>query len=70
MNDKNMKKFELQLTELINNCGLTVGEAYYIVKNALLELEHLYLRVLAEPDNIETHEETIDIQEATPESTE
>lgn len=63
MNDKNMKKFELNLTNLINNSGLTIGEAYYIVKNASLELERLYSKVLAAPDEEETTEQTVDLED-------
>ena len=31
--------FEEQLYQLINNCGLTVDEAYYIVMKSALELK-------------------------------
>ena len=65
MNDKNMKKFELNLANLINNSGLTIGEAYYIVKNAFLELDHLYSKILAVPDEEEVVEQTIDLQDET-----
>lgn len=37
-----MKKFEQDLYSLINNCGLQVGEAYYILKCSLLDLEKIY----------------------------
>lgn len=69
MNDKNMKKFELELTNLINSSNLTIGEAYYVLKVAFLELERLYLHILAKPDKEEVQEETVDLQE-TPESVE
>jgi len=40
------KNFEIQLLNLINNCGLTVSEAYYIVENAALQLKIAYLESL------------------------
>ena len=36
------KAFEEALTELINNSGLKISEAYYIVENACLRLQVLY----------------------------
>ena len=36
------KAFEEALTELINNSGLKISEAYYIVANACLRLQVLY----------------------------
>ena len=36
------KAFEEALTELINNSGLKISEAYYIVENACLRLQGLY----------------------------
>ena len=36
------KAFEDALTELINNSGLKISEAYYIVENACLRLQVLY----------------------------
>ena len=36
------KTFEQALTELINNSGLKISEAYYIVENACLRLQVLY----------------------------
>lgn len=36
------KKFEEDLFTLINNCGLPISEAYYIVENASLKLKLLF----------------------------
>ena len=66
MNDKNMKKFELELTNLINNCNLTVGEAYYVLKSAYMELEHLFLQILAKPTETTVEEEHFDMVEEEP----
>ena len=40
------KAFEEALTELINNSGLKISEAYYIVENACLRLQVLYNEAL------------------------
>ena len=45
------KQFEEKLTNLINNCGLTISEAYYIVENASLRLK-LILNDLAWEEKI------------------
>lgn len=54
------KAFEEALTELINNSGLKISEAYYIVENACLRLQVLYNEALSqeakegiEPENHE-----------------
>ena len=54
------KTFEEALTELINNSGLKISEAYYIVENACLRLQVLYNEALSqeakegiEPENNE-----------------
>lgn len=36
------KIFEEELTKLINNSGITISEAYYIVENASLKLKLLF----------------------------
>ena len=38
----NSKSFEEALMQLINNSGLKVSEAYYIVQNAALQLKSVY----------------------------
>ncbi len=43
MNNATIKYFHQQLMNLINNCGLPVGTAYFIVKDTLNELEKMYL---------------------------
>lgn len=40
-NNYQSKIFEEQLTALINNSGLSISEAYYIVENASLKLKLL-----------------------------
>ena len=59
------KAFEEALTELINNSGLKISEAYYIVENACLRLQVLYNEALSqeakegiEPEN---HEISVEI---------
>ena len=42
----NAKDFEDALTNIINNCGLSVSEAYYIVENAALQLKLLYTELV------------------------
>ena len=42
------KAFEEALTELINNSGLKISEAYYIVENACLRLQVLYNEALTQ----------------------
>lgn len=59
------KKFEEDLTQLINNSGLTISEAYYIVENASLKLKILLNELImqeqispqsfTEQNQIETH---------------
>lgn len=46
MFNKKTKDFEDRLTDLINNSGITVCEAYYIVENASLKLKLLYNEIL------------------------
>ncbi len=36
------RAFEDNLMKLINSCGLSVSEAYYIVQNAALQLKNVY----------------------------
>lgn len=48
MFNQECKQFETQLKSLINNCGLTVSTAYYIVKTCCLELELLYYKTIQE----------------------
>lgn len=42
MNDATIKYFHQQLINLINNCGLQAGTAYFVVKDVLNELEKIY----------------------------
>lgn len=45
-NIKKTKDFENSLNNLINNSGITVVEAYYIVENASIRLKMLYNELL------------------------
>ena len=56
MNPILCKQFETQLNNLINNSQLTIVEAYYIVKVALLQLEQLYERAVNDVNNNDTKE--------------
>lgn len=59
-----MKQFEQNLYQLINNCNLQIGEAYYILKCVFLDLEHLYENSVQEDLNgttKQTKTETINI---------
>ena len=42
LSNSQAQAFEEALTELINNSGLKISEAYYIVENACLRLQVLY----------------------------
>ena len=64
------KAFEENLNTLINNCGLTVSEAYYIVQNAALNLKNLYLDLIYQEQfqGDKTMEENIEIDVPAPET--
>lgn len=55
---KQALNFENQLYNLINNCGLTIDEAYYIVSKASLELKISMLETIRREDQEEDEKET------------
>ena len=66
MNNLSIKYFHQQLITLINNSGLPVGTAYFIVKDILNELEKTYLNCAykeSQEDNIKEESQTIEIPE-------
>ena len=66
MNNLSIKYFHQQLIALINNSGLPVGTAYFIVKDILNELEKTYLDCAykeSQEDNIKEETQTIEIPE-------
>jgi len=66
-----MKKFEIELYNLINNSNLQIGEAYYILKCALLDLEKLYNQAVDEDSEEKSHQiETKEIDVPYPENQE
>ena len=48
MNNLTIEAFHHNLLNLINNCGLPVGTAYYVLKDVYKDIENLYNRALAE----------------------
>lgn len=61
MNNYMIEDFHQKLIGLINNSGLTVGTAYFILKDVLNSLEKLYIQSIQEDKEninsiIETHE--------------
>ena len=58
------KAFEEALTELINNSGLKISEAYYIVENACLRLQVLYNEALYQEakEGIESENNEISVE--------
>lgn len=63
MFNNSLLMFEEKLYNLINNCGLTIGEAYYIVNNAALELKlKLYeISIKEQMDTEQHHTQEIDV---------
>lgn len=57
MFNSNSKIFEEKLTRLINESGLTISEAYYIVENASLKLKLLFNEMIMEEKNNSSLEE-------------
>lgn len=58
MDPKKCKLFEVQLQQLINQSGITITEAYYILKSAMLELKVIYQQML---DDTTVYEEQIEV---------
>lgn len=63
----NLEAFHENLLQLVNNCHLTVGEAYYVIKDVTNELRFLYLKELQnelrEPEKEEVESEFISFQD-------
>lgn len=57
MNILLINKFEKDLTNLINNSGIAIQDAYYIVTNASLQLKILYNDLLEKERNGENKEQ-------------
>ena len=57
MFNSNSKIFEEKLTRLINESGLTISEAYYIVENASLKLKLLFNEMIMQEKNNSALEE-------------
>ena len=55
--------FEQQLYNLINNCGLPIGVAYCVVKNASLELKLATYEYEKEPESQKTDQIDIPVEE-------
>lgn len=51
MNNLAIQEFYKNIINLVNNCNLPVGTAYFIVKDVLHDLEQAYLTVLKEELN-------------------
>lgn len=63
--NSNIKQFYDALVQLINNCGLPVGTAYFILKDLTNELQRGYEQAAADESNQtpKTHTKTIEVQE-------
>lgn len=59
----NILIFEQQLYNLINNCGLPVGVAYCVVKNASLELKLATYEYEKESESQETEQIDMSVEE-------
>lgn len=51
MNNLAIQNFYKNIVNLVNNCNLPVGTAYFILKDVLHDLEQAYLAVLKEELN-------------------
>lgn len=52
------------IIDATNNCGLTIGTAYYVLKDVLNDIYLLYLDQKYNPGQEETHhEEVIELEE-------
>lgn len=61
--NSNIKQFYDALVQLINNCGLPVGTAYFILKDLTNELQRGYEQAAADESNQtpKTHAKTIEV---------
>lgn len=49
MNDYNIKKYFDSIIQITNNSGLTPGEAFFVLRCVVNELEKAYLETAKEP---------------------
>lgn len=71
MTAQQFKALEQQILQLLNNSGLPVAGAYYLLKSILLELELLYEHTLlqeAQDGTVSTEEQTIETYQPMPTS--
>ena len=67
---QSIETYRKNLIDLTNNCGLTIGTAYYVFKDVLKDLEKEYIKAIEREQNNQTQsqkEETIGIVEASEE---
>jgi len=63
MNNIAIKDFYDKMLYLINNCGLPVGAAYFVIKDLLNEVEKAYYySVEKDKEDLKTHQQDINIQ--------
>ena len=62
MNNLAIQKFYKDIINLVNNCNLPVGTAYFIVKDVLHDLEQAYITVLKEEINEPDQQVTEEIE--------
>ena len=67
MDAKQCKQFEQQLQQLINNSGITVVDAYYILLSATLQLQLAYNQFLYNTPSTTTEENIPIIEPENPE---
>jgi len=67
MNNLSIKYFQQELYKVINNCGLPVGTAYFVLKDILNELEKTFNDCVYEEskNSQNTNTETINIPQNT-----
>ena len=59
-----VKYFHQQLIKLVNNCGLSVGAAYFVMKDVLNELEKMfneYAYKESQQDNQSSETQTLNV---------
>jgi hypothetical protein len=66
-NCSNLEAFRENLLHLVNNCHLSVGEAYYVLRDVMNELrfvytEELYKEQMAKEPEVEVEKEFISLE--------
>ena len=66
MNNLSIYEYRQKLIELTNNCGLTIGSAYFVVKDLAKELEENYYKAVEAERNQpqQTETQTVDLPKA------